>query len=134
MTPTQNLHYALGELAYAVAFADGTIQQDERKKFHAILESEMTSVGGAPDISEIIFKLLEKDKTDSETSYQWALGQLKLNSQYLSPELKLAFLRVIEKIAKAFPPVLHSEKNMIQRLRNDISEIHGDPVFYAAHT
>ena len=130
MTPIENLHYALGELAYAVAFADRTIQEDERKKLHAILESELESLHGTMDISEIIFKILEKDKTDSETAYTRAMEQLWLNSHYLGPELKLSFLHVIEKVAKAFPPVLRTEKNMIKRFREDIAEIHGDPVFY----
>ena len=41
MTPQQNLHTAIGQLAYAVAKADGTIQLEERKKFHDIVEAEL---------------------------------------------------------------------------------------------
>lgn len=29
MTPLQNLHSAIGELAYSIARADGTIQKEE---------------------------------------------------------------------------------------------------------
>ena len=40
MTPTQNLHSAMGELAYAVARADGAIQKEERQKFHDIVAAD----------------------------------------------------------------------------------------------
>ena len=131
MTPRENLYYAMGEIAYAVAMADGRIQNDEIKKLHGILVSELTPLEEGVDIAEIIFQVLKKDLTDAETAYQSAMHQIKLNSQYVSPEMKLNFLHVAEKVSKAFPPALHAEKKLIVRFRNDISEIHGDPVFYS---
>lgn len=133
MTPLENLHYAIGELAYAVASVDGKVQKEERKKFHDIVEVELRCKDYAFDISDIIFQIIDKDKTDSETTYKWAMDQIKLNSHYLSPELKMTFLKVIEKVAKAYPPVTISERNLIDRFRHDISGIHGDPVYYAHH-
>ena len=130
MTPLENLHYAIGELAYAIANADGKVQQEERKKFHSIVEAELRCKDYAFDISDIIFKIIDKDKTDSETIYKWAMAQIKLNSHYLSPKLKEIFVRVMEKVAKAYPPVTPSEKNLIDRFRKDIAGIHGDPVYY----
>jgi uncharacterized tellurite resistance protein B-like protein len=130
MTPRENLYYAMGEVAYAVAMADGRIQNDEMKKLHTILESELTPLAEGVDIAEIIFQVLKKDLTDGETAYASAMHQMKLHSQYLSPDMKLNFLHVAEKVAKAFPPTLRAEKKLIARFRHDISEIHGDPVFY----
>lgn len=129
MTPSESLYYALGEMAYAIAMADGRIQNDEVRKFHTILESELTVTGDSLSVADIIFHIMKKDHVDSETAYTNALNQMKLNSQYLSAEMKLSFLHVAEKVAKAFPPSLRSEKNMIVRFRKDISEITGDPVF-----
>lgn len=129
MTPTENLYYALGEMAYAIAMADGRIQKDEVKKFHAILESELEVPADSLGVADIIFHIMQKDHVNSETAYTNAINQMKLNSQYLSAEMKLAFLHVAEKVAIAFPPALRSEKNMIVRFRKDISEIVGDPVF-----
>lgn len=129
MTPTENLYYALGEMAYAVARADGRIQNDEVKKFHAILESEIKVADDSLSVADIIFHIMNKDQVDAETAYTNAINQMKLNSQYLSADLKLSFLHVVEKVALAFPPALKSEKNMIARFRKDISEIWGDPVF-----
>jgi len=129
MTPIENLYYALGEMAYAIARADGRIQNDEVKKFHKILESELEVSGDSLSVADIIFHIMQKDHVDAETAYTNAISQMKLNSQYLSAEMKLAFLHVVEKVAIAFPPALRSEKNMIARFRKDISEIWGDPVF-----
>ena len=38
---------------------------------------------------------------DSETTYNWAMKEIRTNSHYLSPEMKETFIRVMEKIAKA---------------------------------
>jgi uncharacterized tellurite resistance protein B-like protein len=130
MTPTENLHYAIGELAYAIARADGTVQKEERKKFHDIVAAELRSKHYSFDISDIIFHIIDKDKTDSATSYKWAMNEIKLNSHYLSPEMKKTFIAVIEKVAKAFPPVTSSEQNLIDKFKKDIAVINGDPVFY----
>lgn len=130
MTPVENLHYAIGELAYSVACIDGKVQNEEKKKFHSIVEAELRCKDSGFDISNIIFRLMEKDGTDPETTYDWAMKEIRLNSHYLSPELKKTFIRVMEKVAKAFLPVTSSEQKLIERFKKDIELIHGDPVFY----
>jgi uncharacterized tellurite resistance protein B-like protein len=130
MTSVENLHYAIGELAYAVAFADGKVQSEERKKFHNIVEAELKAGDRDFDISDIIFRLMEKDRTDSKTTYDWAMKEIRINSHYLSPELKKTFIRVMEKVASAFSPVRWEEESLINRFKKDIAIIHGDPVFY----
>ena len=40
-TPIQNLHYAIGQLAYCIARVDGKVQKEEREKFHDIVVSEL---------------------------------------------------------------------------------------------
>lgn len=131
MTPIENLHYAIGHLAYAVAKIDGKVQNEERMKFHNIVAAELRSKDYDFQISDIIFQIIDKDRMDAETTYNWAMKEIKLNSHYLSPELKATFLRIMEKIAKAFPPVTPEEKCIIARFKMDIEKIKGDPVYYA---
>lgn len=131
MTPLENLHYAIGELAYAVARADGKVQKEEQKKFHAIVEAELRCKDYNFDVSDIIFQLMERDKFDSETTYKWAMKEIQTNSHYLSPELKKTFINVMEKVAKAYPPVSAKEKDLIERFKTDIAPLHGDPVYYS---
>ncbi len=133
MTPQQNLHNAIGELAYAIARADGTIQKEERKKFQDIVAAELECNDNDFDVSDIIFQLLEKDKfIDSKTAYDWAIKEIKVNSHYLSPDLKATFIRVIEKVANAFPPVTAEEQSILEQFKKDIAPLNGDPVYYQA--
>jgi uncharacterized tellurite resistance protein B-like protein len=131
MTPLENLHLAIGELAYAMACVDGAIQKEERKKFHNIVAAELRCKDYDFDVSDIVFQVLEKDKyADTEIAYEWAMNQIKLNSHYLSPQLKVTFIRVLEKVAKAYPPVTQKEQGLVERFKKDIAPIEGDPIFY----
>ena len=130
MTPTENLHYAIGELAYAIARADGEVQKEERLKFQSIVESELRSKDQAFDISDIIFKIMNKDKTSTKDAYDGAMKQIHTNSHYLSPELKTTFIAVMEKVAKAYKPITIDEMLLIEKFKKDITSLHGDPVYY----
>lgn len=130
MTPVESLHYAIGELAYSLACADGKVQKEERNKFHDIVAAELRCKDYAFDVSGIIFKIMDKDKADTSVTYKWAMDEIRLNSHYLSPELKNTFIRVLEKVAKAFPPVTPEEQRIIDMFKNDIVSINGDPVYY----
>jgi uncharacterized tellurite resistance protein B-like protein len=131
MTPIQNLHYAIGELAYAIAAADGAVQKEERERFHSIVEAELRCKDYDFDISDIIFKILDKEKKSTKDAYEWGMHQIKFNSHYLSPELKKTFVKVMEKVAKAYKPVTLDEKLLIEKFKEEIEPIHGDPVYYA---
>jgi uncharacterized tellurite resistance protein B-like protein len=130
MDSLQNLYYAIGEMAYAMAAVDGKVQREERDKFFQLVASELKNNEHNFDISEIVFRLMDKEKQDSETVYNWGMKQIKLNSHYLSPALKQKFVRVMEKVAEAYPPVTSEESSLLERFKEDIEQIHGDPVFF----
>ena len=130
MTPTENLHYAIGELAYAVAIADGEVQKEEREKFHNIVEAELRCKDYGFDISDIIFKIMDKEKTSTKDAYDSAIKQIRLNSHYLSPKLKETFIKVMEKVAKAYKPVTIDEIHLIDKFKADIAPLKGDSVYY----
>lgn len=130
MTATENLHYAIGQLAYAIACADGEVQKQEREKFHSIVLAELRCGDNSFNVSDIIFRIMDKDKIPTREAYDWAMKQIKTNSHYLSPELKTTFINVMEKVAKAYKPVTIDEMLLIEKFRKDIEPIHGDPVYY----
>ncbi|HXB39165.1 MAG TPA: TerB family tellurite resistance protein [Bacteroidia bacterium] len=130
MTATENLHYAIGELAYAVASADGKIQKEERQKFHDIVEAELRCKDYAFDVSGIIFQIMDKDKTSTKDAYNRAMKEIHSNSHYLSPKLKETFVKVMEKVAKAYKPVTIDELQLIEKFKKDIAPIKGDPIYY----
>lgn len=130
MTPTAHLHYAMGEIAYAMSGIDGKVQKEERKRFHDIVAAEIRCRHYNFDVSDIIYQVLDKDKQDAETAYNWGMHELRVNSHYLDPELKETFIRIAEKVAKAFPPVTEEEQKLLDRFRTDIAPLKGDPVYY----
>ena len=130
MTPLENIHYALGELAYSIARSDGKIQREEAAKFLKITSKELADKNYEFDVAQIIFDIMTKDRRDTQTTYNWAIRQIKLNSHYLSPKLKEKFTNVIEEVAKAFPPVTNEEKQVIENFKADIAHLNGDPVYY----
>ncbi|MES2590747.1 MAG: hypothetical protein V4608_02595 [Bacteroidota bacterium] len=130
MTTTENLHYAIGELAYAVASVGGRIQHNDRQKFHDIIIAELHAHQADFDISGIVFQMMYKMKMDTETTYKWAMKDIKLNSHYLSPELKQTFIDIIERIAAAYPHNASREYNIVERFKRDIKPLIGDPIYY----
>lgn len=134
MTPTESLYYAIGELAYAIAQADGAVQKEERQKFHDIVAAELRCKEYNFDISSIIFQIMDKDNVSTKDAYNGAMGQIRLNSHYLSPKIKETFIKVIEKVAKAYPPITEDENKLINKLKTDISLLKGDPVYYESNT
>ena len=134
MSPQENLHYAIGELAYTVARADGEVQKEERKKFEEILREELNEGEGHEKVGEIIFKLMDKrEYFDADSTYDLAMQTIKTNSHYLSPQLKAKFMRLLEKVAEAHPPVTSEENAILRKFKADIAPINGDPVYYSVH-
>ena len=130
MTPSENLHYAIGELAYAIARADGEVQKEERLKFHSIVEAELRCKDHAFNISDIIFQIMDKDKTSTKDAYDGAMSQIRTNSHYLSPQLKATFISVMEKVAKAYKPVTIDEMLLLEKFKKDIAPLKGDAIFF----
>lgn len=130
MTPLQNLHYAIGELACAIASSDGKIQREEAKKFHDMVAAELRCKHYDFDVADIIFTIMARERMDIETTYHWALKEIRMNGHYLSPELKASFIKMLEKVAKAYPPVTKKEQELLDRFKADIAGIKGDPVYY----
>ena len=130
MDPKQNLFMAAGELAYAIAMVDGVLQDSEKKKFHALVEESAKRYDRDFDISDIIFRLMQKDRTDAQTAYDAAVSEIKLNRHYLSPKMKAVFIYLMDKVAEAYLPVTAEERELIQKFKTEIGQLHGDPALY----
>jgi uncharacterized tellurite resistance protein B-like protein len=131
-SPTENLHYAIGELAYSIARADGAIQKEEKENLRSMIREELRTGAANFDLTGIIFHLLEKNPRayDCKTTYEWAMKEIRMNSHYLSPEMKEKFVHLLERVAKAFGTVTLEEKDIIEMFREDIGPLKGDPVYY----
>lgn len=118
-----NLYYALGELAYAMAKADGKVQLVERQKLHDIIVEGTKSHAINFNVSEIIFKVLESEDLNTETVYKWAMDEMKHYRQYLTEDLKVDFAAVLEKIARAFGGLEARERVLLEKFREDLDAL-----------
>ncbi|MCG8573386.1 MAG: hypothetical protein MI810_00760 [Flavobacteriales bacterium] len=123
MVGKQHLYYALGEVSYAVAKADGYVQQEERKKIHDIVVEETNSHHLDFDVAEIIFHVLKKDEMDAEISYRWAMKEFEKYKTYLNKDMAIDFIAITQKVANAVNSKTTEEKKMAERFRQDISRI-----------
>lgn len=124
MNGVERLYYALGELAYAVAKADGEINFEERNKLHEIVVKEAKCHNHNFNVSEIIFHILQKEKIFTvEDSYRSAMKEIKICSNYLTDDMKSEFVAVLDKVARAFDSYTTEERDLVERFRADIDKI-----------
>lgn len=123
MDSQQRLFYALGEMAYAIACADGKLQEPERKVFEKILKNHLDWHVGDFDYAGVIFKILQKDKNDIPTVYKWAMKEMEMNKHHLTIQMINSFIDILKEVAAAFPPVTPEEKQWIDRFVTDIRNI-----------
>ncbi len=123
MNAKENLFYSLGHLVYAVAMADGVVQADERRKLHQLIKEENASSNWGYDIAEIAFQISERDKRDLQTAYDWAIKSLYLGEDYLTEELKVHFLSILEKVAEAYPPKTSEEQRIINNYKTELLKL-----------
>ncbi len=123
MSPRQQLCYALGELAYAVAKIDGEVVKEEREKLHKIISEDLSPVDYNFEISKIIFEMVDKQNKDAETVYNDAVKTIQCYSDSFDRDMRLVFLRTLEKIERASPPIVSAQKELLQRFRHEIKQL-----------
>jgi len=122
MDAKQHLYYALGALAYAVAKADGKVQNEEKEKVKEIVANGLKH---SMDFTytDIIFQLLQKDKMGFKEVYKWAMNSFELGKYHFTAEMKKDFTNVIQQVADAFPPESKEEEALIANFGNDIQSL-----------
>lgn len=123
MDAKQSLFYGLGQVAYAVAQADGKVQREEREKLHKFLKEEINRIDADFDYTDIIFTLLDKEHIDFETSYKWGIDSMNLGSHKLTPLLRWEFLDLLCKVAESYPPTSKNEMEIITRFLQDLRKM-----------
>ena len=113
----------MGEMAYAIAKADGHVQKEERKILHDILLEEIQHKNFDFDYAETIFLILQKDDPDSETSYKWAMQEFNENKLHLTKEMVEEFIVIADRIAAAFDLPSDKEDEIVARFKTDIRKL-----------
>ena len=121
MDSKQSLYYALGIFSYAIAKADGKIQQEELDELADIVNEELDHNMDFQYV-EIIFKILQKDKPGFEDVHQWALDSLEQGKYHLTSEIKEQFIQVMKRVADSFPPKSPEEHELINTFIQEIRD------------
>ena len=119
MNEKESLFYALGHLAYAVAMADGSVQNEERQIVHDIVTREIKdSVNPEINISEIIFSILQKQEEDVNITFNRGIKELENCKKFMNEDMRAKFVDILYKVAEAFPPIEQGEAAVIDKFKN----------------
>jgi len=119
-----NIYKAMGSLAYAMAMADGKIQEEEKVsiKKMALEEFELSDIDNAWITT--MFKEMEENSITLEDAYQFSIDTLEANrfAFDFDEAMKNKCLKFIERTAEAFGGVEYAERAILKRLKNDLSK------------
>jgi tellurite resistance protein len=120
----KNIFKAMGSLAYAIAVADGEIQPEEKSTIKKLVlnEFDLTDIDNAWITN--MFNELENRKITLEDAYQYALDTLESNRYAFDfdEEMKRKCIRFIEKTADSFDGIDNNERQVIKRLKMDLTK------------
>lgn len=110
----EQLYDALGELIYAVAFADGEVQESEVEQLEKVLSAHPWAAAVKWSFN------YEKNKGKSvEEAYDKAIDTCKA---YGPTEEYASLFETLDAVAEANNGVEVSEATLIQRFKNDLRE------------
>lgn len=117
------LYYVLGQLVYALARAEESIDKTDRLELHDLFVSEFGDCKSGVDLSEVISHILNKEKKDFETTYNWVIQSLKLQQSELDQEMKSKILNVAALVVDKYPSKSFSGDDLLARLKTDVQEL-----------
>ncbi len=122
----QQIYYALGLLAYSVAKADTNLTMRDRKELSQLLLDSATEndYAFAESFANMIPHILEKERKDVDSTYNWVLYTLKANLKELNKKVKKSFISTIGKVVNRFPSSDHnSNVTILDRLNKDLNNL-----------
>lgn len=121
----RNIHSAMGSLAYAIAKADGVIQDEEKKIIQKLAQQEFELSEADNEWIAKMFSQLETDNISLEDAYRFALDTLEANrGEYDFTEgLKQKCVSFMEKVSLAFEGISNEEQVVIERFKKDMIKL-----------
>lgn len=123
MDAKEHLFYGLGIIAFAIAKADGEIQPSEKKELHELITQWSEQYGGSYDITEIVFRVLDKTKPKLDQGFEEGMKYIRLGSNHLNEQMKEHFVYLIQDVAHSFPPVTHEEESVIKKFKEALHDL-----------
>jgi len=121
MAMSPDLEKALAELAYAIAFVDDILEEEERLAFESILKEEMLE--DSTGIRNYFLMLRERESPNVEQAYRQAMFSIKSNREAFSDDIKEKYLKVLARIADSVEGLREEERKLIRRFERDVDLI-----------
>lgn len=134
MKPVEKLYFALGEIAYAMVWSNNRIRYEEIARFMETVTTDLNPDTRELDLLGTMFRSITGDKKDAATAYMEAIAEIRENADYLYPELRESFVRVLERVESAYAPftMVYDKKSYVDRFKEDVSTIKGSRVYMGA--
>ena len=119
----ENIHRAMGSLAYAIAVADGTIQPKEKEVILQLATKEFQLSDTDSEWINAMFSQLESKQVGMNEAYDFAMDTLEANRHDydFDDAMKARCISFMKKIADAFGETDYKESSVIDRFSSDIT-------------
>lgn len=119
----ENIHRAMGSLAYAIAVADGSIQTKEKEVILQLARKEFQLSETDSEWINAMFTQLETQQIGLNDAYAYAMDILEANRHDydFDDATKTRCLAFMKKIADAFGETDYKEMSVIDRFETDIA-------------
>jgi uncharacterized tellurite resistance protein B-like protein len=119
----ENIHRAMGSLAYAIAMADGEVQSQEIDIIRKLAQQEFELETTDNEWINTMFDQLSKSKITLDDAYNYAIDVLESNRHdYDFDEgMKHKCINFMKKIADSFSEISDEEGSIINRFEKDMS-------------
>lgn len=124
----KKLYKNIGILLYAIAKADGQIQDKEIKAIHRIVTEDLAPLEESVDafgtdtafFAEFEFAILQDRDISAQKAFDRFIVFAKENEKNLSPQLRELIVKSVEKVAAAYRGTNKSEAAMIEALKKQL--------------
>lgn len=127
----QEFYIETGRLLYAIAKADGNIQESEREKIIQIIKDQLKPSDESHDAfgtenafyTEFEFERLMDYDVKVRDAFQSFIEFAEDNKEDLTPELRKLILSMVEKVAVVYNGMEDSEQVLIEKLKRKLNEL-----------
>jgi hypothetical protein len=127
----KDFYIHLGKLAYAVAMADGNVQQEEIDKLRLDLkeillplESDLDEFGmDSAFYTEFEFEKLMDQEVEVAAAFKEFIAFAENNKGNITDKMKEVSIKIIENVANAYQGIIKEEQVLIDELKSKFKEI-----------
>jgi hypothetical protein len=126
---TKEFYVQLGKLLYAMAMADGEVQDEEIQALYKMVINELSdeTVFNQEEVNvfhtEFEFEALLDKNANKHEAFQSFITFFDANHPHFTVEMKKVCLHAVNQIAQSFQGIIAEERDMIEALEQRMKKI-----------